>query len=658
MEGWIGRTLSKVQIERPLGRGGMAEVYVGRHTTLNRPVAVKLLHTYLQEDEDLKRRFLAEAQAVASLRHPNIVQVFDFDIANGRPYIVMELLEGMSLAQYLAGLHASGLTLPLSTIAQLVDGIASALDYAHERGIIHRDIKPANIMLRQGSAPVNPALPLLPDVQPVLTDFGVARLTTAPTQTATGTVLGTPAYMSPEQIRGVGIDSRSDIYSLGVVVYEMLAGEPPFNHDTTPAAVLIKHLQEKPPPVPQARPAVQKLMDQALAKDPDKRYAQAGLLARDLRAAGGDTQAATRLLDHRQDTGMSRFGRLALIGLGGLLLLAVVVGGLAFGLRNRPPAAPAATSAPTQAPTELPAIEPTASVEPDVAPVIANPTPADLNESIGSAIFREGSLTVQLPGAPEPPAGFAYHVWLLSPLGEAQSLGPAQFSSGQLAFSYQGEGVLAAQASQLLFSLEPDPDPNPAAAGEIVFQGAFDPDTAKRLQLLFDVAGQTPLSQAVRQGLDRQVVHFDSHLNLILSSIDGGSLAAAELHAEHVINISDGRNGPDYGDWNGDGRTENPGDDVGLVTYLELMRTLLESSLASDPDLADELITEVDGLLKTANDTLGLATRVAAADGIAEVEPLQAELESHHLRAQVEALFERLESIDLVLALPIFLAVN
>ncbi|HEX9797221.1 MAG TPA: protein kinase [Anaerolineales bacterium] len=656
MEGWIGRTLSKVQIERPLGRGGMAEVYVGRHTTLNRPVAVKLLHAHLQEDADLKRRFIAEAQAVASLRHPNIVQVFDFDIVSGRPYIVMELLQGMSLAQYLAGLHASGLTLPLSTIAHLVDGIASALDYAHERGIVHRDIKPANIMLRQGTTPINPALPLLPDVQPVLTDFGVARLTTATTQTATGTVLGTPAYMSPEQIRGVGIDARSDIYSLGIVLYEMLAGDPPFNHDTTPAAVLVKHLQEKPPPVPQARPAVQRLMDRALAKDPNKRYPQAGLLAQDLRAAGGDTQAASRLLDSRQDTGVSRLGRIALFGLGGLLLLAVVVGGLAFGLRGQTPAAPAATSGPTEALAELPIDEPTASPETSTDPIVANPTPVPVDEPIGSAVFREGSLTAQLPGAPQPPAGFAYHVWLVSPLGQVQSLGPAQFSGNQLTFSYQGEGVLAAQAGQLLFSLEPDPDPNPDAAGDVVFQGAFDPEVAADLQLLFDVAGQTPLAQAVPQGLSRQVVHFDSHLNLILSSIDGGSLPSAKLHAEHVINISDGRDGLDYGDWNGDGRTENPGDDVGLVPYLRLLRTMLESSPASDPDQAEELISQLDELLAIANDTLDLATRVAAADGVAEVQPLRADLDSHHLGERVEAFLAQIEPIDLVLAVPIFLA--
>src|SRR5262245_31341991 len=164
----------------------MAEVYLGRHTTLNRPVAVKILHSHLSEDDLLLKRFRAEAQAVAALRHPNIVQVLDFDIADDQPYIVMELLAGSSLADYLRALHRTGQRLTPETTARLIASLAAALDYAHARGIIHRDIKPANVMLRRESDSLDLAAPLPADVEPVLTDFGVMRLVDSTTRTASG----------------------------------------------------------------------------------------------------------------------------------------------------------------------------------------------------------------------------------------------------------------------------------------------------------------------------------------------------------------------------------------------------------------------------------------------------------------------------------------
>ena len=202
MSRWIGRTLSKVTIERPIAKGGMAEIYLGRHETLERPVAVKVLHAYLSEDSQLMARFETEAKAVAALQHPNIVRVYDFDFAEGQPYIVMELIEGPTLAQYLRSLHNMGLLLPLDAVGRQVSGLASALDYAHGRGIVHRDVKPSNVLLRAAGSRVRPGLPLGEDVQPVLTDFGLARITGGSYRTATGTVMGTPAYMSPEQVRG------------------------------------------------------------------------------------------------------------------------------------------------------------------------------------------------------------------------------------------------------------------------------------------------------------------------------------------------------------------------------------------------------------------------------------------------------------------------
>src|SRR3990170_1654850 len=283
-EAWIGRTLSKVHLQELLGRGGMAEVYLGTHTTLNRPVAVKILLGHLSEDPDLRRRFLVEAQSVAALRHPNIVQVFDFDVVDSRPYIVMELLQGLSLAEYLRGLHQLGHSLPLETVAHLMESTAAALDYAHDRGIVHRDVKPANVILRQGSAPLKPGIPLPKDVEPVLTDFGIARITGSTTQTMSGTILGTPAYMSPEQVRGEAADARSDNYALGIMLYEMLAGELPFDPETdTTASVLYKQVHQTPPPLANTSSMVQMVVGRALDKDRNRRYQRAGDMAREFR---------------------------------------------------------------------------------------------------------------------------------------------------------------------------------------------------------------------------------------------------------------------------------------------------------------------------------------------------------------------------------------
>src|SRR5262245_2059685 len=163
----------------------MAEVYLGRHTTLNRPVAVKILHSHLSENDSLLARFRAEAQAVAAMRHPHIVQVLDFDVADDRPYIVMELLEGISLRDYLTDIRKHGLRVDPHTVAFLIGSLASALDYAHARGIVHRDVKPANVMLRR-EGPIDTTIPLPKDVDVVLTDFGVAHMADASIQTASG----------------------------------------------------------------------------------------------------------------------------------------------------------------------------------------------------------------------------------------------------------------------------------------------------------------------------------------------------------------------------------------------------------------------------------------------------------------------------------------
>ena len=282
MPDWAGKTLGKVHIEDLIARGGMAEVYTGTHESFGR-VAVKVMRGLLEKDSDHLARFQREAEVIEDLRHQNIVQMLEYDVADESPYLVMEYIPGPSLAAYLKRLHDKKQRLPIGLVAQILKSIASALDYAHLKGIIHRDIKPANVLLRSQSDPVqfDKTLPL--DVEPVLTDFGLVRLLDSTMHTTAGSVSGTPAYMSPEQARGEKVDKRTDIYSLGIMLYEMLAGGVPFQSDTT-FGMLMQHINEPPPPIQGISKDLQVLIDRALAKKPDDRYESAGALAEEFLA--------------------------------------------------------------------------------------------------------------------------------------------------------------------------------------------------------------------------------------------------------------------------------------------------------------------------------------------------------------------------------------
>lgn len=267
-------SFGKYAVTRLLGRGGMAEVYEGVHPDLDRRVAIKVILPQLVETPGFEERFRREARMVASLRHPHIVQLYDFDLIEGRAFMVMEYLEGGTLEAKLAAASQQGELLSLAETGRVLAAIASALDHAHARGIIHRDIKPSNILFTA-------------DDQPVLSDFGVARLQDGAIRlTTSGGVVGSPAYMAPEQATGQTVDGRSDVYALGVVLYEAAMGRPPFA-GATPTEVLFKHVQQPPPTGlnPNLPPAVEAVILRALAKSPDQRFASAGALAQAFAAA-------------------------------------------------------------------------------------------------------------------------------------------------------------------------------------------------------------------------------------------------------------------------------------------------------------------------------------------------------------------------------------
>ena len=282
MADWAGKTLGKVHIDDLIARGGMAEVYTGTHESFGR-VAVKVMRGLLERDSDQLARFQREAEVIEDLRHQNIVQMLEYDVIEESPYLVMEYIPGPSLAAYLNKLHSNQQRLPIGVVAQILKSMASALDYAHLKGIVHRDIKPANVLLRSQSEPVELGKPLPADVEPILTDFGLVRLLDSTMHTTAGSVSGTPAYMSPEQARGEKVDKRTDIYALGIMLYEMLAGVVPFQADTT-FGMLMKHINEPPPPIQGISPELQMVIDRALAKKIEYRYETAGEMANEFMA--------------------------------------------------------------------------------------------------------------------------------------------------------------------------------------------------------------------------------------------------------------------------------------------------------------------------------------------------------------------------------------
>lgn len=267
-----GKTLGQYQILREIGRGGMAVVYEAYQPSLGRTVAIKVLPPEFAHDKSFIERFLHEARASAGLEHPNIVAIHDVLQQGGYYFIVMQKLEGESLHNLI---HRAGRLRPERT-SYILTQVAAALDYAHAHSIVHRDIKPANIIVGPGD-------------HATLTDFGIAKAAEGAKMTQTGTMMGTPEYMSPEQAKGEPAGPSSDIYALGLVTYQMLAGRVPFQANSTPA-LLYKHVHENPPPLRQFAPdlpaSIEGVVSKALAKEPTQRFHSAGEFAATLKSVG------------------------------------------------------------------------------------------------------------------------------------------------------------------------------------------------------------------------------------------------------------------------------------------------------------------------------------------------------------------------------------
>jgi serine/threonine protein kinase len=549
MPEWTGRTIGNVRIDKDLARGGMGEVYVGTHLRLDRLVIVKVMHSYIEADAELQARFEQEAKVVAALRHPNIVQVFDFDIAEGHPYIVMEFLRGPSLATYLRELSSRNEKLQPAQIARLLSMVATALDYAHEQGVIHRDIKPGNIILHNKTGLFSSDLPLSPLTEPVITDFGLVRIH-ATTQTSAGKRSGTPAYMSPEQAHGLTVDHRSDIYSLGIVLYELIAGHVPFNAETN-WGIIYKQINEPPPPIPEIPPTVQQVIDRVLAKDPDARYQTCRELAADYMDAIGMVSEANAVRSgasfpitrQREPVSASNqwiqpagltWKRAAVYSLTGLLILALAIWGFL---------------------------------------TFSSPGTGE-EAAVGRLRFQDGTaradqVTISTSSLGPPPQGSKYEAWLIQDDGEQR------ISIGIIAFDQQNQGSLAhvdGAGQNLLgkyrtveITREPDPDPSPNSSNDVAFSASLPTDGLTHVRHLLVSFGSTPENVGFVRGLDANTRLLHESAEQLLASFEARDEAELDLHAERMLNVIFGSQSEEYQDWNGDGAVDDPSDGYGLL---------------------------------------------------------------------------------------------
>ena len=566
MPNLTGKMLGKVHVDMFLAKGGMAEVYLGTHTTLHRPVAVKFLKADLQEEPELRERFEREAQVIAMLRHPNIVQIFDFDSYQNQPYLVMEYVSGASLGAYLRELHKRNERLEYHQVQHLLRKIADALNYAHQNNVVHRDVKPANILLTSRTTPVSPNQPLPEDVEPILTDFGLVRFTHSGTQTSTGVITGTPAYMSPEQARGDHVDTRTDVYSLGITVYEMLAGRVPFEADTT-LGILHQQIHDPHPPIEGLSRKLQEVLDHALEKDPDKRFqTPLDFAVAFENALIGTTEAETvnfpaaisrsiTITRHNFEAIVAK-NRKTVITPVFMGIIGVIVALGAF-MVARMAAQPIATPKSTEESSQV--------IQADTA---------DSTEPVGLLRFQDGSaqadqVTFTSNNLPLPPDGSQYEAWLIADDNESRfSIGIVQFDADQrasLTFADPEGRNLLTFYHGLELTVEPNRDNNPNPSNEIAFLTTLPPGGFMHVRHLLSAFDTTPNNTPFAGGLKADAETLNSLAQNMLASFDLGDEVNVHLQAEQMLNLIVGVQSSSYKDWNGNGHIDDISDGYGLL---------------------------------------------------------------------------------------------
>jgi serine/threonine protein kinase len=608
MADWTGRKVGNLQIAELIARGGMAEVYLGTHASFG-PVAVKVIRGLLERDTAHLARFQREAEVIGELKHPNIVHLVDYIVEDETPCLVMEYIEGPSLATYLKALHDRKQRIPIAVVAQILRAIASALDYAHSNGVIHRDIKPANVLLRSPSQPITPETTLPLDVEPILTDFGLVRLVDSTMHTTTGSVSGTPAYMSPEQARGERVDNRTDIYSLGIMLYEMLAGGVPFQADTT-FGMLMKHINEPPPPIKGLSDDMNLLIDRALAKDPSMRYESAGELANEFMALfNGQTISP------------------------GTLHIAEMARKAAEASRSKPQ--PAETP-PSRFRWVRLAIEVTLAaslafvifkfVRPASSTVTGTPIPVNPNISSGRLRFDDFSgvnpmdqITLSLNNVEFPANGTHYEGWLVSNDGKLiRKIGSVILNAagvGQVILIDPDQKNLFKDFDQVIITQETDGAQVNQPSGKVVYSSIFPPESLIPVRNLLASYAKVPDNLALIQGLWYYSGYYvtisisgdkDTKTTGLVEAFKNGDEATVRARTEEVINQIVGNQSEQFLDYNKDGNIDNTPGDIptdGFGSFPNgtqngyIQETALQAKLASDAaDSTPNIRTNSDNL--------------------------------------------------------------
>ncbi len=675
----IGRKLGKYELVERLGRGGMAEVYKAFQPGVERHVAIKVMHGHLSDNAEFVQRFQREARSIGQLQHPHISRVIDFDVEADVYYMVMEYIQGGTLDGYLTQKKV----LPVDEAVRITLQLADALAYAHQRGMIHRDIKPGNVMFSDES-----------HSHALLTDFGIARLLDEQiNMTMTGALVGTPNYMSPEAARGEPCDARSDIYSLGVVLYELVTGRTPYAADT-PYSFLMKQANEPLPPPrtlnPKLPAAVETILLKALAKEPKARYQNATEFATALRMAQAVQSGALTGSSIMSQPKRSRTP-LALAAVGVL----VVALGTVFALLRLDSSAPAVSTTPaatatvetlaavataTQPPTFAPTPVAAAPVTPTIATaltitaplttavaispstaappltstvVVTAETPITTTAAatvttvatatqpvttvtlalapLGTLHFvdtesaRAGGFQLTLNQMRLPPAAHHYELWLVGDGDAALRLGTPAVEQGRI--RYQGEHDQSLLADYHTAELRVVPDSGDGA-GEVALVSHRSPALVAPLRDL--LAGNGAESVGLLPNANAQLAIAVQHGGFLADALAAANFDEARRHAEHVVNILDGAAGSHYGDLNGDGQAQNPGDGYGVRAYLADAITTIDTIMTAITDTtalpfyAERVLTTNRNSLAAVTATIESALKVFAADTAQEAQPFAA----------------------------------
>ena len=595
MSSLVGRKLGQYEITGELGQGGMAKVYLGKQESIGRMVAVKVLPPHPGLDEAFKKRFQLEAQTIGNLQNPNILPLYDYGVDNDTLFLVMAYAEGGTLGD----LIKKG-PMDIYETEKIIRSVASGLDYAHRKGVVHRDVKPGNILIHDG--------------HPLLADFGMVKMLSSSSNLTGTSIVGTPAYMAPEQGQGLEVDHRVDIYALAAITYEMLTGQGVYQADT-PMQMIMKHIQEGIPDIRRLRsdvsPQIRAVIEKGLAKEPDDRYQSAKAFAEAFSEAlhensqtlaevqrefpientgTNPSPAATMRIDNpqtmpSQQTVVIREGTSPWVIMGGFGLIALVIIIVAFMLISNQNNG----NVPAASQVALQATDTTVKASPKAtdSSVVVQPTNTT-EPTFGEVRFSSDTalgdrVEVRLKAEFPPPDGTNYVAWLVNTETEdTLALGRIpvdNFGEGTLPVTDSEGRLLPANYNLLLITEESSIGDVPT--GEVAYSAMLPIAVSHGLTEIFVSSDKGFDGGSLLDGAKTEANTAVQHAGLAAKASNIGGVRG---HAEHTINILRG----EEVDYDGNGKGVNPGRGVGVYFFIDAMDTILQD-ITNQPDASLDL---------------------------------------------------------------------